>query len=164
MFGFSIKRLIKREIRKALSPSKKNTSFKRKTVVVRQSATVSETIVSTTPFSGKCHVIDGDTIVVRGQKIRFAGVNAPELNEAYGQKAKWGLVKLCKGKEITVHPNGETSYDRIVATCFLPDGTDLGGEMIRLGMALDLPKFSGGKYQHLETNEARRSLKRRPYR
>ena len=62
-----------------------------------------------------------------------------------------------------MHPNGETSYDRIVATCFLPDGTDLGGEMIRLGMALDLPKFSGGKYQHLETDEARRTLKRRPY-
>ena len=32
------------------------------------------------PFEGSAHVIDGDTIVVKGQKIRLAGVNAPELD------------------------------------------------------------------------------------
>ena len=31
------------------------------------------------PFEGKAHVIDGDTIVVKRQKIRLAGVNAPDL-------------------------------------------------------------------------------------
>ena len=43
------------------------------------------------PFEGKAHVIDGDTIVVKRQKIRLAGVNAPELDEAWGRKAngKW---------------------------------------------------------------------------
>ena len=41
------------------------------------------------PFEGKAHVIDGDTIVVKRQKIRLAGVNAPELDQAWGQKSKW---------------------------------------------------------------------------
>ena len=40
------------------------------------------------PFEGSAHVIDGDTIVVKGQKIRLAGVNAPELDQAWGQKSK----------------------------------------------------------------------------
>ena len=36
-------------------------------------------------ITGTCYVIDGDTIVIRKQKIRFAGINAPELNEPYGK-------------------------------------------------------------------------------
>ena len=31
------------------------------------------------PFSGYAHVIDGDTIKIRGMKIRLAGINAPEI-------------------------------------------------------------------------------------
>ena len=44
-----------------------------------------------TSLSGTCYVIDGDTIVIGNQKIRFAGMNAPELNEPYGKQAKWAL-------------------------------------------------------------------------
>ena len=40
-----------------------------------------------------------------------------------------------QGKTITAYPNGEKSYDRIVAKCFLEDGTDLGGEMVKMGFA-----------------------------
>ena len=74
------------------------------------------------------------------------------------------MVTICKGQIISVYPTGETSYDRIVATCYLPDGRDIGAELIKQGLALDLPKFSGGKYQNFETGEARRKLTRRPYR
>ena len=45
-----------------------------------------------TSLSGTCYVIDGDTIVIGKQKIRFAGMNAPELNEPYGKQAKWALI------------------------------------------------------------------------
>ena len=43
------------------------------------------------PFEGKAHVIDGDTIVVKRQKIRLAGVNAPELAKHgdRSQNEKW---------------------------------------------------------------------------
>lgn len=55
-----------------------------------------------------------------------------------------------KGQVITAEIEPELSYDRLVVTCFLPDGRDLSAEMVRLGLALDWPKFSGGKYAHLE--------------
>ncbi|XAT59614.1 hypothetical protein GN278_01500 [Rhodobacteraceae bacterium Araon29] len=76
-----------------------------------------------------CHVIDGDTIVIGKQHIRFAGIDAPELNKPYGKQAKWALVELCKGQNVTAYLTGETSYDRVVAKCFLDDGRDLAAEM-----------------------------------
>ena len=115
------------------------------------------------PFSGKAHVIDGDTIKVRGLKVRLAGINAPELDMPYGQKAKWEMVNICKGKTVRVVPNGETSYDRIVATCYVNGDTDIGAELIKRGLARDIPIFTGGKYKNLETPAARRRIKPIPY-
>ena len=42
--------------------------------------------------------------------------------------------------------------------CYLSDGRDLSAEMVKLGLALDWPKFSGGKYRELETSDARTKL------
>lgn len=76
----------------------------------------------------------------------------------WGQKSKWALLEICKGQTITVKLDGERSYDRLVGTCFLPDGRDIGAEIVKAGLALDLPHFSGGKYRHLEPEGARRKL------
>ena len=65
--------------------------------------------VSLDPIVGGCWVVDGDTIHIGKHKIRFQGMNAPELDEPYGQQAKWTLQKLVKGQTITAQPNGETS-------------------------------------------------------
>ena len=116
------------------------------------------------PFSGVAHVIDGDTIKIRGMKIRLAGINAPELDRPYGVKSKYEMVKIVKGKTVYVVPDGTTSYDRIVATCYVDGDVDIGAELIRRGLALDIPNFTGGKYTHLETKEARRRIKNVPYR
>ena len=107
-------------------------------------------------ISGKCYVIDGDTIVIQGAHIRLAGIDAPELEHPWGKKAKWELVRLCKGQIITARIEPEISYDRMVATCFLPDGRDLSAEMVKIGLALDWPKFSGGRYTHLEPEGVRK--------
>lgn len=40
----------------------------------------------------------------------------------------------------------------------MPDGRDLSGEMVKIGMAIDWPKFSGGIYRALETPDARKKL------
>ena len=115
------------------------------------------------PFEGKAHVIDGDTIVVERQKIRLAGVNAPELDQAWGQKSKWEMVKILKDKVVKVVPNGETSYDRIVATCYIDGDKDIGAELISRGLARDIPAFTGGKYKEYETGAGRRRVKPTPY-
>jgi hypothetical protein len=43
----------------------------------------------------------------------------------------------------------------LVGVCFLPDGTDIGGEIIRRGLALDCSHFSGSKYRTLEPDAVR---------
>ena len=107
---------------------------------------------------GRCWVIDGDTIVIDNIHIRLAGIDAPELDHPWGKQSKWALVQLCKGQTVTAQIKPELSYDRVVAECFLPDGRDLAAELVSAGLALDWTKFSGGKYRHLETPEARRKL------
>lgn len=107
---------------------------------------------------GPCWVIDGDTIVIDKVHIRLAGIDAPELDHPWGQQSKWALVKLCKGQIVTALIKPEMSYDRLVAECLLPDGRDLAAEMVRAGLALDWPKFSGGKYRSLEQADARKKL------
>jgi micrococcal nuclease len=111
-----------------------------------------------TVMRGRCWVIDGDTIVIDKVHLRLAGIDAPELDHPFGKQAKWALVQLCKGQTITAHIKPELSYDRVVAQCFLPDGRDLAAELVRAGMALDWPKFSGGAYRHLEQEGARRRM------
>ena len=157
-----LRRLFRRQIKKAV-----------KTAIYTQpnKTTVTETVVSevrtqTTTvqeiISGKCHVIDGDTISIGRQKIRLAGIDAPELHNPYGKKAKWALVELCKGQNITAKLTGETSFDRVVAKCFLDDGRDLAAEMVKLELALDIPHFPDADYKHLERTNARRKLRWRP--
>ena len=121
-------------------------------------------LTSFEPFSGYAHVIDGDTIKIRGMKIRLAGINAPELDRPYGVKSKYEMVNIVKGKKVYVVPDGTTSFDRIVATCYIDGDLDIGAELIRRGLALDIPSFTSGKYTHLETKEARRRIKNVPYR
>jgi len=108
---------------------------------------------------GRAWVIDGDTIKIGATKIRLAGIDAPELTDPFGQKSKWEMVALCKGMEIRAELTGERSYDRLVATCYLPDGTDIGAELIRRGLALDGGWFSQGKYRHLEPRGIRWKLR-----
>jgi len=144
---------LKRE--EPLQPIVYRTRVVERTVVVaaRPSAAPAPTVLK-----GRCWVIDGDTIVIDNVRIRIAGIDAPELDHPWGVKSKWALVALCKGQTVTARIRPELSYDRLVAECFLPDGRDLAAELVRAGMALDWPKFSGGKYRHLETPDARRRL------
>lgn len=107
---------------------------------------------------GRCWVIDGDTIVIDKVHIRLAGIDAPELDQPYGQMAKRALMALCKGQVITAVADGSLSHDRTVAVCRLEDGRDLSAEMVRAGLALDWKKHSGGQYRHLEAEGLRRKL------
>lgn len=107
---------------------------------------------------GRCWVIDGDTIDIEGTRIRLAGIDAPEIEDPYCIKAKIALVQLCKGQRIRAEFDEQQSYERLVATCYLPDGRDLSAEMVKAGMAIDWPKFSRGKYRDLEVEGIRKKL------
>lgn len=109
-------------------------------------------------LEGHCHVIDGDTIVIAGTHIRLAGIDAPELDQPYGQKAKFAMIALCKGQIVRAILTEGMTYERVVAKCVLPDGTDLSAALVAQGLALDWARFSGGSYRHLELDGARKRL------
>lgn len=109
-------------------------------------------------LEGPAYVTDGDTITIQKTQIRLYGIDAPELNHPYGKKAKWAMVSLCKGQRIRAEITDEDEYGRTVAKCFLPDGRDLSGELVKQGLAIDWPKFSKGKYRHLEVVGIRKKL------
>lgn len=65
------------------------------------------------------HVLDGDTFIVSRRigntnRIRLAGINAPEKYQFGGKKATNRLRGLIGGKTVTIIPVGR-SYNRIVA-------------------------------------------------
>jgi len=123
-----------------------------------ETSSIEVEVVEAPIITGRCSVIDGDTISIQGKSIRLAGIDAPELQHPWGQKAKWELVRLTKGSIVTATVLPEMSYDRIVAVCTLPDGRDLAAEMVKLGLALDWGKFSATKYRHLEPEGVRKKL------
>lgn len=111
-----------------------------------------------TVLAGRAYVIDGDTIVVQKTQVRLFGIDAPELNHPYGNKARWGLVNLCKGKTVRAEVSAQDIHGRVVAKCYLADGRDLSAEMVKAGLAIDWPKFSGGQYRQLEVENIRKKL------
>ncbi|MCR8723682.1 thermonuclease family protein [Frigidibacter sp. ROC022] len=109
-------------------------------------------------LQGSAYVVDGDTLVIEKTQIRLFGVDAPEIDHPYGKKAKWALVSLCKGTTVRAEVAARDAYGRTVARCYLQDGRDLSAEMVKLGLAIDWAKFSGGTYRSLELPNVRKKL------
>jgi endonuclease YncB( thermonuclease family) len=109
-------------------------------------------------LAGPVRVIDGDTIVLTDTSthIRLNGVDAPEVvhpgydhDDPFGPEARDEMRRIVGDKTVRCELNGERSYERLIGVCFLTDGTDIGAEIIRQGLAAGLPSF-----QRLEVPDA----------
>lgn len=82
-------------------------------------------------------VIDGDTIKVDGQSIRFALASAPELNEFNGPEARNFIDEICPvGSVATVDEDDmqtEGSYGRILGVIYC-NGLNLNEELVDSGL------------------------------
>ena len=117
----------------------------------------------TTSITGTVSKVrDGDTLKVGPVAIRLMGVNAPELGEVSGVAARDFMKRLVLAKQIRCEMNGDKSYDRFVALCFL-NGKDIGETLIRAGLALDCPRFSEGRYSSFEQNKAKNEIRMPKY-
>lgn len=121
----------------------------------------------TKPWTGRVvWIVDGDTIHVRRRqevvKIRLNGLDAPELHEYGGGRAKSFMFHLVRGRELECYPIEFDNYGRTVAICYL-DGVDIAAEAVRAGVALDCRIYSGGRYASLEAPGAAHRLGRRTY-
>lgn len=101
-------------------------------------------------LEGKAYVVDGDTITIKGTQIRLFGIDAPEIDHPYGKIARSALIKLCGGKMVRAEVVEEDDHGRTVARCRLEDSRDLSAEMVKLGLAIDWKKYSGGEYRSIE--------------
>jgi endonuclease YncB( thermonuclease family) len=91
-------------------------------------------------------ISDGDTITVldglnRQHKIRFNGIDAPELGQAFGNRAKQSLSDLVMGRTVTVTSSKVDRYGRIVGKVTL-DGRDVGLIQIERGFAWFFRKYA----------------------
>ena len=103
------------------------------------------------------HVRDGDTIEVGKIPIRLNGVSAPELDELLGQQSKQFMLDLVEGRSVRCELTGAKTFDRLVGTCFL-NANDIGIAVIEGGLALDCPRYSGGRYAEFEVAAAQEAI------
>ena len=95
-------------------------------------------------------IIDGDTINLNGEKIRFTGIDTPELKQTCkknseiiycGVEAKQLLIdKIGKDKVFCVR-EGKDQYKRTLAECFVND-LSLSKYLVREGYAFAYRKYS----------------------
>lgn len=114
-------------------------------------------------------VADGDTVTIldkhgHKQRIRLAGIDAPEKNQPYGQASTRHMKALVHGKQVTIEYRRRDRYGRIVGKIFVDSDrtvdclsarcvneTDVGLVQIKAGLA-----WHYKKYQHEQNVEDRR--------
>jgi len=91
-------------------------------------------------------VVDGDTVHVLDSsrhvhKIRLAGIDAPEIKQAFGRVSRDHLAKLVAGKVVSVDWHKRDRYRRIVGKLLL-DGRDMNFGQVTAGLAWHYKKYS----------------------
>ena len=101
-------------------------------------------------FADNLRVVDGDTIVLNGEKIRFSGIDTPELKQTClnddqkvfcGIFAKMLLIKKIGNEIPKCISEGKDAYKRTLAECFI-NGESLSGFLVRSGYAFAYRKYS----------------------
>ena len=115
-------------------------------------------------------VYDGDTIKVdqgRGYvRVRVYGIDCPEKGQPYANVALKFVIERVKNHTVKVVEKDHDKYGRLVGSVILEDGTDLGRELVRSGLAWHYTRYSNDKKLaalEKEARQARRGLWRDPH-
>ncbi len=92
-------------------------------------------------------VHDGDTLTLlptvsrKHLQIRLEGIDAPEIDQPFGEESRAALDGMVYGRLVTIRPVTIDKYGRTVARVFL--GTlDVNLELVRLGLAWRYDHYS----------------------
>ena len=100
--------------------------------------------------SQELKVVDGDTIHLNGEKIRFTGIDTPELKQTClkegiqnpcGVTAKQILIGKIGNNNVKCISEGKDQYKRILAECFV-NNESLSSYLVRSGYAFAYRKYS----------------------
>ena len=109
-------------------------------------------------FASHVTVIDGDTIRLGDVKIRFSGIDAPEINQtcvasegkvACGKISKDILIAKVTNNKISCTDEGKDVYGRVLGECFV-NGESLSSYLVREGFAFAYRKYSNKYIQDEE--------------
>ena len=101
-------------------------------------------------FASHVTVVDGDTIKLGDVKIRFSGIDAPEIDQtciasegkvACGKISKDILITKVTNNKISCTDEGKDFYGRVLGECFV-NGESLSRYLVREGFAFAYRKYS----------------------
>ena len=106
--------------------------------------------INTEIKSQDIQITDGDTIKINGEKIRFSGIDTPELKQdcikeniknSCGLKAKKILVEKIANNKVSCLKEGKDQYNRTLAECFV-NNESLSSFLVRSGYAFAYRRYS----------------------
>ena len=95
-------------------------------------------------------ITDGDTIKINGEKIRFSGIDTPELKQncikegqsnPCGITAKQILIDKIGNNKVICISEGKDQYKRTLAECYVNDES-LSSYLVRRGYAFAYRRYS----------------------
>ena len=101
-------------------------------------------------YASHVTVVDGDTIKLGDVKIRFSGIDAPEINQtcvasegkvACGKISRDILITKVTNSKISCTDEGKDFYGRVLGECFV-NGESLSRYLVREGFAFAYRKYS----------------------
>ena len=123
---------------------------KKKVILVISFFSLVFILIFTPINSQKLNVIDGDTIHLNGEKIRFSGIDTPELKQTCikdnaknfcGITAKEILINIIGNNIVKCIREGKDRYKRTLAECYVNE-ISLSSYLVRNGYAFAYRKYS----------------------
>ena len=123
---------------------------KKKVILVISFFSLVFILIFTPINSQELNVIDGDTIHLNGEKIRFSGIDTPELKQTCikdnaknfcGITAKEILINIIGNNIVKCIREGKDRYKRTLAECYVNE-ISLSSYLVRSGYAFAYRKYS----------------------
>ena len=123
------------------------------------------TLLSFICYAGNVTVTDGDTIRMGEERIRFSGIDAPELKQMCtyqsiefqcGEFSKTLLIQKIANQEVTCIREGKDQYGRTLAECFVGEES-LSSYLVQEGYAFAYRQYSKQFIQDEEYAQSRQN-------
>ena len=114
-------------------------------------------------YAEQITVTDGDTIRIGDERIRFSGIDAPELKQTCiyqsiefqcGEFSKTLLIQKIANQEVNCIREGNDQYGRTLAECFVGEES-LSSYLVREGYAFAYRQYSDQFIQDEEYAQSR---------